>query len=253
MQALHKGWLLLLCALLLFFGCSDQQAPKGPSLTIAGAANLRFALEELTNDFTATTGIPTEVVLASSGKLTAQIKAGAPYDIFLSADEQYPAALTAAGLTKGQPQVYALGPLALWTTTNDIPLDADSLMSARIVKIAIPNPTTAPYGKAAMAFLANRGLDSLVADKLVFGESVGQANQFVYSGAAELGFTAAATVTINEKKLKSIVLEDHPPVIQSSVVLSSSTQLAAATAFSKYLRSDPAQQTLQKFGYFAAE
>lgn len=246
---LAGAWLLSV----LLLSCSSSTENEGPPLTIAGASNLRFALEEITKDFTAQTGTPTELIFASSGKLTAQITAGAPYDVFLSADEQYPAALRAQNLTLGQPKVYAFGPLAIWTTTSGIPLAPDSLLLDRVRKIAIPNPATAPYGQAAVSFLKNAGLYERLAHKLVFGESVGQANQFVYTGTAEVGLTAAATVTAGEKTLRFKLLQAHPPVRQSGVILSRSQQPGAAGAFLAYLLSPPAQQTLQKFGYFTAE
>ena len=239
-------------ALLLFSSCG-QVTPDQQPLTIAGAANLRHALEEVTQQFTAQTGVSTNITLASSGKLTAQIKAGAPYDVFLSADQQYPAALAAAGLTQGAPKTYAFGPLALWTTTADIPLLADSLNLTRIKKIALPNPATAPYGRAAMAFLKQQGLDSLLANKLVFGESVGQANQFVYSGVAEVGITALASVTVSDKWHQFALLADHPPVKQTGVVIKASPQPEAAESFLEFLLSPAGQSILKKFGYFAAE
>lgn len=252
-NALLRYFPLFVFLSLLLTGCTGGSPSGQQPITIAGASNLRFALDEISADFTRKTGIPAETVYASSGKLTAQIKAGAPYDVFLSADDRYPAALAAAGLTDGPARAYARGPLALWTTTSNIPLDPDSLQLARITKIAVPNPATAPYGRAAISFLKDRGLFDQLATKLVYGESVGQANQFVYTGAAEIGFSALATVSPGEKMLKFKVLEDHPPVLQSGVTLASSRQPEAAKAFLDYLLSPPAGQTLQKFGYFTAE
>jgi len=252
----HLSWWSFICGLpitlLVFSSCGDIAREQHP-LTIAGAANLRHALEEVTQQFTAQTGITTNITLASSGKLTAQIKAGAPYDVFLSADQQYPAELAAAGLTKGTPKTYAFGPLALWTTTSNIPLLADSLDLPRIKKIALPNPATAPYGRAAMAFLKQQGLDGILANKLVFGESVGQANQFVYSGVAEVGITALASVTVSDKWHKYALLADHPPVEQTGVIIKASSQREAADSFLEYLLSPAGQSILKKFGYFTAE
>lgn len=252
MPASCKIWIFIF-GVLVTTGCSDQPAKNNPSLRIAGAANLRFALEELAAGFTLAHGTPTEIILASSGKLTAQIKAGAPFDVFLSADERYPAALAAAGLTQGRPKIYARGPLAIWTTTSNIPLSPDSLTSHRISKVAIPNPATAPYGRAAMNFLQQEGLDGLLTDKLVLGESVGQANQFVYSRAAEIGITAAASVVTRQGSQEFRILKDFPPVVQSGVILSSSQLPEAADAFLNYVLSPKGQQTLEKFGYFTAE
>ncbi len=252
-SALLRYFAFLFPLILLVTGCTGDSPGGQRPITIAGASNLRFALDEISADFTRQTGIPTETVYASSGKLTAQIKAGAPYDVFLSADDRYPAALAAAGLTDGPARAYARGPLALWTATSNIPLDPDSLQLARITKIAIPNPATAPYGRAAINFLKKRGLYDQLNGKLVYGESVGQANQFVYSGAAEIGFSALASIQSGEKFLRFKVLEDQPPVLQSGVVLNTSTQPDAAVAFLNYLRSPSGQAIFQKFGYFTAE
>lgn len=235
--------------LLLFTSCGDNE-PR--PLIIAGAANLRFALEELTSGYTAQTGIATETIFASSGKLTAQIKAGAPYDVFLSADERYPAELATAGLTVDEPIIYAYGQLAVWTTRADVPLHLDSLTGSRISRIAVANPVTAPYGRAVLELLRQRGLDKMLKDKLVFGESIGQVNQFVYSGSADVGMTALSTVITGERFSKYIVL-DGPLVQQAAVALSGSSRQRESMAFMEYLQSPAAASILQKYGYLVPE
>lgn len=235
--------------LLLFTSCGNNE-PR--PLSIAGAANLRLALEELSKDFTARTGTPTQLIFASSGKLTAQIKAGAPYDVFLSADERYPADLAAAGLTVAEPITYAHGQLALWTTATNIPLNPDSLLLPRIRRIAIANPVTAPYGQAALDLLQQWGLDETLRDKLVYGESVGQTNQFVYSGSADIGISALSTVITGEQFLKYTSL-DGPLVQQAAVALSASPRQRESIAFMDYLQSLAAATILQKYGYLVPE
>jgi molybdate transport system substrate-binding protein len=236
-------------------GCNK---PGDRPLTIAAAANLQYVLDSLTTEFTAQTGIVVEVIFASSGKLTAQITAGAPYDLFLSADERYPAELAKIGLTAGAPLPYARGQLAIWTNRKEIPLHPDSLLSSSISHLAVANPATAPYGKAAMDYLQNRGYDAALNSKLVLGESIGQANQFVYSAAADVGITAYSTVlklpTGGSTRWVLLQGSDYPPVIQSGVVLKSNeNQEKAARRFLEFLQRENGQSILSKFGYLRSE
>ncbi|MEM6770828.1 MAG: molybdate ABC transporter substrate-binding protein, partial [Bacteroidota bacterium] len=175
--------LIILLSLVLYAcnGSRSNEADGPPPLTIACASNLRSAVEEIAATFEAHTQVSTQVIYSSSGKLTAQITAGAPYDVFLSADPHYLEVLEKAGLTSSSPEVFAKAVLTIWSATNSISPLPDSLTSHRLRKIAVPNPATAPFGRSAMEYLKHRGLDSLLAEKLVFGESVSQTDQFVYS------------------------------------------------------------------------
>lgn len=244
-----RPWILLLLLLFFLSACGGGESRV---LTIAAAANLQGPLDDLTGAFTAQTGIPTKTVLASSGKLTAQLRAGAPYGLFLSADERYPELLAAAGLTRGAPVPYARGRLILWTTTAGVPPAADSLRSARIQRIALANPTTAPYGRATLDWLRGRGLDTLLAEKLVYGESIGQANQFVYTGAAEVGFTANSTVYGVDKFHRWAEVPDAPDIVQTGVVMRG-PQEEDARRFRDFLLSPAGQAILRRYGYLAAE
>lgn len=229
----------------LFVSCgSDQSRP----LTVAAAASLRPALTELSAEFTETTGIPVSLIFSSSGKLTAQIKAGAPYDIFLSADESYPATLRTAGLTSGQPVTYARGPLVLFTTMEGVATDPDSLSSPRIKSVALANPSVAPYGRAAEKWLKRR-YGERIREKLVYGESVGQVNQFITTGTAEIGITALASVIMYPDYGVGTELNDAPPIPHAAVILARTGYPEEAGAFLDFLTTPGGKATLRKFGY----
>lgn len=211
---------------------------------------MQFAMEALSEEFTASTGIKCNVIIGSSGKLTAQILEGAPYDLFFSADLKYPKTLAAAGLAEESPKVYAHGQLILWGPTLDSvpPLD-----SKAINHIAIPNPEVAPYGKAAMEFLIKEGVLGVVEPKLVYGESVAQTNQFITTGAAIIGFTSLSVVSAGAEDKGSYRLinpEDYMPIQQAFVVLKSRPELSEnARRFVEFLDSSQGKEILTKFGY----
>ncbi len=242
------AWLLLLGGIL--YACTPPQAPK---LVIATAANMQFAMEELVAVFSAKTQLSCETVVGSSGKLTAQIQAGAPFDVFVSADLRYPERLHQAGLTTGPTQVYAYGQLVLWSLAADVVPQLDELTSPETKHIAVANPQTAPYGQAAQEVLQKTGLLDNVQQKLVFGESIAQTNQFIISGAAESGFTALSVVQSDamqgQGKWQIISPALYQPIAQGVVILSSDKPKAAAEAFVRFLLSPEAKVILDKFGY----
>ncbi len=243
---------LLLITLFLFFGCGQQESE--PKLVIATAANMQFAMEDLVSAFTKETGIKCEIVISSSGKLTAQIQAGAPFDVFVSADLKYPESLHQAGLTSGPPAVYAHGQLVLWSTSNTGPPHLDQLTDGAVAHIAMANPKTAPYGHAAAQVLAANQLTGPLEKKLVYGESIAQTNQFIISGAAEVGFTALAVVQSPILKDSGhwtlIPPEQYHPIEQGVVVLQQDdASKADAQAFADFLLSAQAKEILDTFGY----
>ncbi|UFH53437.1 molybdate ABC transporter substrate-binding protein [Spirosoma sp. KNUC1025] len=235
---------LLLCPLTLL----------AQPLRVAVAANAQFVMEQLKIAFQQTSGVAVESIVNSSGKLTTQIQQGAPYDVFLSADMTYPQTLHKAGLTTAAPVVYAYGSLVLWTM-SELPVTADlkALSDPAIRHIAVANPATAPYGEAAIAFLKYRKLLDQAQPKIVYGESISQVNQYVLSGAAEVGFTAKSVV-LDPSLTKRGHWVDLPqtgykPIAQGVVVLKRTTQLKAANQFLAFLRSPAARRILQQFGY----
>ena len=216
---------------------------------------MQFAVEALQQDFSQRTGTPTTLITGSSGKLTAQIREGAPYDLFLSADRDYPKALDEQNLTLGSPEVFASGMLVLWAVKADSFVPFRELPNTPVRHLAIANPETAPYGRAASEVLQK--IDSLgsLQHKLVYGESISQVNQFVSSGAAEAGFTALSVV--KAVQLEGIgsyqVIPDslYTRIWQVAAVIHNKDEekMASATAFQQYLHSDEARDILRKFGY----
>ena len=248
----YKKFLLLtIFFLLLFTSCEQKENNK---LTIATAANMQYAMKDLTKAFSNETGIECESISSSSGKLTAQIKEGAPYDIFVSADMKFPNELYQSGFSTGKPKVYAYGKLVIWTMNTQLNPNFDSLEKKHINHIAMPNPKTAPYGIAAEEALKNKELNEKIQSKLVFGESVAQTNQFIVSYAAEIGFTAKSVVLSPNMKGKGNWKEVddnlYSPLAQGVVVLNNrDTNLKNAQRFQNFLFSEKGKEILNKFGY----
>ncbi len=256
-RALSKGKsvILVTCCLFLFTTCASKRSDK---LTIAAAANTQFVMEALVESFTKSSGIECETIIGSSGKLTAQIKGGAPFNIFISADMKYPALLFEDNYTLEAPKIYAHGQLVLWTMIEGIQPSLDLLSAEDIGHIALANPKTAPYGLAAMEVLNHYGLSESLVSKLVYGESISQTNQFINSGAAEIGFTAKSVVLSPQMLGKGhwveIARDAYTPIAQGVVILKQDEdQLEQAQKFYDFLFSDKGKEILDKFGYLVTE
>jgi len=237
--------------LLLILGCNDQDKD---SITIAAAANMQFAIEKIAQVFSEQTGIHTELVIASSGKLTAQIKEGAPYDIFVSANTKYPKEIYDNTLAIAPPKVYAQGQLVLWSVHDHIQLSLSGLTDPSIQHIAIANPKTAPYGEATMRVLRDIDLYEAVKHKLVYGESIAQTNQFIISQSAEVGFTAKSVVMSSHMKSKGqwigLDRKGYQLIEQSVVVIKKENKdITNAQRFYAFLFSEEAKEILEDFGY----
>lgn len=236
---------------ILFTSCHQQQEEK---LNIAVAANMQFAMKELAQTYTKRTGKEVQLMVSSSGKLNAQIKEGAPYDLFVSANMKYPQDLYDAGLTLESPQVYAYGKLVLWTVYENIEPSLLHLNDSNIKHIALANPKIAPYGIAAQEVLKHYGLEESTQEKLVFGESIAQCNQFILSKAAEIGFTAKSVVLSPQMKNQGnwidIDDETYSPIAQGMVIIKHKKRSEkSALEFYRFLLSEEAQDILIKFGY----
>ncbi|MDX8399198.1 MAG: molybdate ABC transporter substrate-binding protein [Gallionellaceae bacterium] len=238
----------------LLFGCSvlAQAAP----LTVAVAANVKYAFDDLALEFKSETGIELQGVLGSSGKITAQVMHGAPFDVFLSADMKYPGLLYRNGLAVAEPKVYAYGALVLWTTKNlDLSEGLAILADRKIQKIALANPKLAPYGYAAAQVLNHAKLATALKPKLVYGESISQAAQYVYSGAADIGFLAKSVALAPTLKGKGKWLElpkaSYDPIAHGVVILKhgSETQPQIAHQFVDFLFTAKAHTIFEKYGY----
>lgn len=246
-------FLSILFFMILLTGCDDA---KPQPLRIAAAANLQYVIQPLVDAFTAKNAGAVEIIKASSGKLAAQIVAGAPYDVFVSADQMLPNTLMQQELTIGQPQTYAEGELVLWTNAVDTQLDLNILDLTTIQHFAIANPEIAPYGKASLAVLKYYRWYDIVKDKLVMGENIAQTNQFITSNNAELGLTAKSTLFAPDMQNKGtwtiLNHEAYPPILQDAVVLQSAKDRKnekRAQAFVQFLLSDKARQLLASYGY----
>lgn len=248
---------LSLACLLLTTNCQDKSASssnQSATITLAVAANMQFAMKELTEAFREKTGIHCEVAVSSSGKLTAQIKKGAPFDVFISADMKYPREIERAGMAATQARIYAYGKLVLWSMKDGILPSLAILGSESTRHIALANPKTAPYGVAALETLKSHQLLEAVEHKLVYGESIAQTNQFITTQSAELGFTAMSVVLSPEIKGQGQWVEIdralYPPIEQGIVVIKQGGEREAnALKFYDFLFSEKAHQILEAFGY----
>jgi|SRR5208283_5430301 len=244
------------CLLLLFI-TSCAWAFAAEQITVAGAADLNYALTELAHQFESTTGTKVVLSFGSSGNLFSQIQNGAPFDLFFSADEEYPTKLAAAGAVDGSTlRIYAIGHLVLWVP-NSSQLDPqkqhmDVLTQSSVTRIAIANPQHAPYGRAAMSALEHYGLKDSVAGKLVFGENISQAAQFVHSGNAQAGLLALSLAKSPAMESAGIYWElpadSYPELKQAVAIVSASRQKKAAQAFLDFVLSPEGAATLQKYG-----
>lgn len=200
--------------------------------------------------------IDVQIISGSSGKLSAQIKEGAPFDVFVSADTKYPDDLYRQGFCE-KPKVYGVGTLVAWTLNNNLKLDEtlSILKSNTVAKIAIANPKVAPYGQAAEEALKNLGIYNDVKEKLVFGESVAQTNQYIESRSADIGLTSKSTVLSNEAagkgKWVEVIKGSYKNIAQSAAILKHGrdTNAASARAFFDFLFSENGKTILRKYGY----
>jgi molybdate transport system substrate-binding protein len=214
----------------------------------AVAANFAGAAAALAADFQAQSGHDITLTTGSTGKLYAQIIAGAPFDLLLSADAAIPAKLQAGGHGVAFP--YAFGVLTLWAP-NSPTIDAKTLLQGPETRhIAIANPDLAPYGAAAKAALEGMGLYPQLADKIVMGQNIGQTFALVGSGAADAGFIAKSALAADAPGVVwDVPAHLYPPIRQDAVLLTHGADNAAATGFIAYLQSAPARAIIAQFGY----
>jgi len=230
----------------------------GQEITVAAAADMNAVLPELAARYTKQTGLATKLSFGSSGNLANQIRNGAPFDVFFSADEEYPKQLAADGLAvRDSLYRYAVGRLVLWVPTESTldlqKLGMTALMDPSIKKCSIANPQHAPYGRAAEAALRHLGIYDQVASKLVLGENVAQAAQFVESGNAQAGLIALshalAPALKNKGRYWIVPVDSYPTLNQAAVVLSSSKRPDAARKFLEFVRSPEATSLLEAYGF----
>jgi molybdate transport system substrate-binding protein len=228
---------------------------RAAEVSVAVAANFTAPMNVIAASFEKDTGHKAKLAFGSTGKFYAQIKNGAPFELLLAADDETPARLVQEGAAESASRfTYAIGRLVLWSAKPDV-VDASGevLRRGRYSKLALANPKTAPYGKAALETLTKLGLMHAVQPKLVQGENIAQTLQFVSTGNAELGFVALSQV-MRDGKLQQgsawIVPADmHQPIRQDAVLLSAGRSNAAAQALLDHLKGDKAKQVMRSFGY----
>ena len=250
---------------------ADNTTEQNQTLRIAAAANLSDVLPEIIAGYKTDKNLPAqeiEVTYASSGKLYAQIISGAPYDIFLSANQEFPAKLAKEKLDNAksadeathEPFTYTQGQLALYSVNkslkglNNTTLNA-LLMSESDSKITIANPELAPYGKSAQAYLQTQKIfDTLTEQsRIIQAENIGQAFQYAHTGNVDYGFVAQSQLTAikaTPEQFYTLAPDAYPPILQDGLVISETT---AATDFSNYLRSPTGQQYFSDAGYLAID
>jgi molybdate transport system substrate-binding protein len=244
-----------LLALIIFFHVLLNPA-AAEEVRVAVAANFQSPLKEIALHFEKTSGHTTLISSGSSGKFYAQIKHGAPFDVFFSADVTRPQLLEEEGLVvRGSRFTYAVGRLTLWSPDpNLLETDGPTVLSEEPFEyLAIANPKTAPYGTAARSTLEALGLWNQVKDRIVQGENISQAFHFVYSHNAQLGFVAKSQVldpAINGTGSRWDVPEDlYEPLRQQAVLLTHGQQNEAAKAFLGYVRGPEGRSIIKRFGY----
>jgi len=227
-------------------------------ITVSAAADMSSALPEIVSAYKKQTGQDVKLTFGSSGNLTTQIRNGAPFDVFFSADDDYPKQLIAEGLAEKDSLFrYAVGRLVLWMPTS-VSLDLQklgmqALLDPSIKKIAIANPQHAPYGRAAEAALKHFGIYDQVSSKLVLGENVSQAAQFVESGNAQAGLLALSHALSPALKGRGqyweVPLDAYPTLNQAVVVLSHTKQPEAVRKFLAFVRGTDAASILKNYGF----
>jgi molybdate transport system substrate-binding protein len=247
--------LLFLTALILLLSAFNSIRAQ-QKITIVAAANLKVALDSITTVFKIQyPNSNTQVIYGASGKLFEQISNGAPFDLFFSADMDYPNKLKDKNLTVSKVKIYAIGKLVLWSKKTDPnKKKIYGLLDANINKISIANPNTAPYGEKAVESMKFYNVYDKVKNKLVFGENITQAAQFVTSGAAAIGIVALSlALSPNMQKEGGqyyiIPEKSHRPLEQGCVILKHAQGNWSATQFYNFISSKKATAILKYYGY----
>jgi molybdate transport system substrate-binding protein len=230
-------------------------------LTVAAAADLQFAMQDVAARFQKDSGKQVKVIYGSSGAFTQQIQNGAPFDVFFSANLDYPKQLDAAGLVEpGSMYQYATGKLVLWApnaSAVDLGPGLKALLNQAVKKVAIANPEHAPYGKAAVAAMQSEKLYDQVKDKLVLGENISQTATFVVSGAADVGLVALSLAISPNMKDKGRYVDvpatDYPAIEQACVILRSSKNKELARKFLEFVKSPATAELLKSYGFEVAK
>jgi molybdate transport system substrate-binding protein len=246
----------IVAGLFLTFFLFQASGALADELRVAVASNFLLPVKELSREFKKSTGNKVVVISASTGKLYAQIKQGAPFDVLLAADSLRPELLEKEGIgVSGSRFTYAVGRLALWSadTTLFLKNDLQVLNQNNFRYVAIANPKTAPYGKAAEQVLRKKGFWDQLQTRLVRGENISQTFQFLVTGNADIGFIALSQLRRNQGQLKgyswTVPAEWHDPIRQQALLLKRAKTNKAAKDFLNFLKSKRVQKIIESYGY----
>ena len=252
-----RKWFRTFPLIISVYLAQHELPAQGQEIRIAAAADLKFAMSELAEKFEKQSGTKVSVTYGSSGNFFSQMQNGAPFDLFFSADIEYPRRLESTGLAEpGTLYAYTVGRIVIWTPA-DSKVDVTkqgwkTLLDASVEKIAIANPEHAPYGRAAVAALQNAGIYESVKSKLVYGENISQAAQFVQSGNAQAGIVAmslAVSPAMHDGNCWEISAEMHPAIEQGAIVLKDAKNKEAARAFLEFVKNSAGRAILTKYGF----
>ena len=241
--------------LLLAFSLLVSLSAHAEKITVAAAADLKFAMDEIVASFkNASPGDEIDVIYGSSGKFHTQIQQGAPYDLFFSADIAFPRELVKRGLAASEVKPYAFGRIVLWSARLDATkMTLETLTDPKITHIAIANPKHAPYGKRAEEALRATGMWKKVEPRLVYGENIAHTAQFVQTGNAEVGIIALALAVNPELAAKGgywLIPENlHEPLEQGFIITKRAEGSALARRFADNMESKSARSVMTKYGF----
>ena len=238
----------------LAFLCRVSEAQE---ITIAAAADLQFAMQDIAARFHSATGKTVKIIYGSSGNFFQQIQSGAPFDMFFSANLEYPKKLEAAGFVMPVSYYqYARGKIVVWVPKDskiDLSAGLRALLDPTVKKIAIANPLHAPYGQAAVSAMQKEGIYEKAKDKLVLGENISQTASFITTGSADIGIVAlplALSPSMKDKgRYAEIPQNEHPPIDQACVILSSSKNKELSKAFLSYVKGAAVSELLSRYGF----
>jgi molybdate transport system substrate-binding protein len=248
-----KDAVMRLKTILLIMGLLSYQSVFAEQITVAVAANFTKTIEEIGQAFSEDTEHEARFSFGPTGKLFAQISNGAPFDLFFAANEKAPkAAIKQKLAVEDSYFIYAQGALALYSTSLPVATQKQAILST-VNYVAIANPKTAPYGTQAVNYLKNMGLYEQVEDKLVHGESIAHAFQYVQTGNAPVGFVALSHIVAPNSPAEGeywiVPQADYSPINQAAVILKRGENNPAAKAFMAYIKSEKAVEIIKKYGY----
>lgn len=238
-----------------FFLITINSVAYAETTLVAVASNFTKPMTEIAAEFEKETGHTAQLSFGASGKFVSQVENGAPFEVFLAADDKSPTKLQQSGFAvQGSHFTYALGKLVLWSNTaNFVDNKGEVLSKGGFEHLSLADPKLAPYGAAAIEFLKNKNLLDKLQPLFVLGENISQTHQFVSTGNAELGFVALSQVSENGKFTSGsgwIVPQNlYTPIKQDAVLLKTGEENPAAKALLDYLKSEPAKTIIKKYGY----